>query len=221
MTRQDKWEAKLASLTAPLVPLWEKGIMRIAGIDEAGRGPLAGPVVAACVIMPKEPLILGIDESKKLSETRRRELCAEILASALDFGIGIVDVETIEKINILESARLAFQRSLEALREVPQCVFTDAMKIYAKCPVISSVKADSRIYTVAAASIVAKETRDGIMREYDRIYPAYGFRKHKGYGTKAHREAIIREGPCPIHRRSFLKKLLSEQQEGKESPQGR
>lgn len=220
MTREEARQKRLAELTRPLLPLWDKGIMRIAGLDEAGRGPLAGPVVAACVIMPQAPLIAGIDDSKKLSSNRRAQLKEEILTYALDYGIGVVSVETVERINILESTRLAFQKSLAALHEPPEFVFTDAMQIAVTCPLIAQPHADSENYTVAAASILAKEVRDAIMRRYDTLYPAYGFAKHKGYGTKAHREAILREGPCPIHRRSFLKKLLGDGQGGKEGPRG-
>lgn len=221
MTREEKYRERLQILTGPLAPLWKRGLTRIAGLDEAGRGPLAGPVVAACVVLPPAPLIMGIDDSKKLSEKRRGQLCEEILAAATDYCVTIIDVGTIEQINILESTRLAFQRSLDGLARPPEHVFTDAMKISCSCPLSSMIHADARVYTVAAASIVAKETRDRIMRSYGRVYPAYGFAQHKGYGTAAHREAIVQNGPCPVHRPTFLRKLLGEPPEAPARPEER
>lgn len=210
MSRLEKLRERQQELTARERALWAQGIVRIAGLDEAGRGPLAGPVVAACVIMPADHLVLGVDDSKKLSERRREQLALEIRAAALAVSVGVVDVGTIEEINILESTRLAFQLCLRNLPVEPQYVFTDAMPVVCGCPHESLVRADAQVYAVAAASIVAKTTRDAIMRELDEVYPQYGFARHKGYGTAAHRDAIRRYGPCPEHRRSFLRKLLSE-----------
>ena len=209
MTLREKRAARLTELTAIERPLREDGFKRIAGLDEAGRGPLAGPVVAACVIMPPDPLIVGVDDSKKLSERRREELAQRIRSAALAYCIAVVDVATIEEINILESARRAFQQSLEGMPVVPDYIFTDAMDIATSVPHCALTGADARVYTVAAASILAKTARDAIMRDLDRQFPGYGFAQHKGYGTAAHREAILRLGPCPAHRRSFLKKLLN------------
>lgn len=210
MTRREKMLARQAELTAYERPLWEQGFRWIAGLDEAGRGPLAGPVVAACVVPDPGKLILGVDDSKKLSEKRREELAAEIREAAAAVSVAVVAVETIEEINILASARLAFQMCLEKLDIAPQYVFTDAMDVVCRCPHEALTRADAKVYSVAAASIIAKTARDAIMRELDEIYPQYGFARHKGYGTKAHREAILRFGPCPVHRRSFLRKLLSQ-----------
>jgi ribonuclease HII len=187
---------------------WEKGEYLIAGVDEAGRGPLAGPVVAACVIMPSDDLILGINDSKKISEKRREALYDEILQKAVDYSVGIVDHKTIDEINILNAARLAFQKALEGLKIDPEYIYTDAMEIQADVPVTALIKGDAKVYTIAAASIVAKVTRDRIMREYDRVYPQYLFAKHKGYGTKEHYEAIRNYGISEIHRKTFLKKIL-------------
>lgn len=186
----------------------KKGLV-IAGADEAGRGPLAGPVVAAAVVMPVDEWIEGVNDSKKIAEKKRERLYEEITSRAVSFGVGIVDVEEIERINILEAARKAFEIALEGLSVQPAHIFTDAMKIHSSVPYTPLIKGDATVYSIAAASIIAKVTRDRIMLEYDKIYPEYGFAKHKGYGTKAHREAILANGPCEIHRMSFLRKLLS------------
>lgn len=208
MKREERLARRLTEITALEVPLWDQGLRLVAGADEAGRGPLAGPVVAACVIMPHDNLLLGVDDSKKLTEKRREELYEQIRAVAMHVGVGIVDSRTIDAINILEAARLAFSQSVADLGVTPELLFTDSMHIDVDCPLRSMVKADQNVYNVAAASIVAKVTRDRIMRKYDEEYPQYGFAAHKGYGTKAHREAILAHGPTPIHRRTFLKKLL-------------
>ncbi|MBD5560869.1 MAG: ribonuclease HII [Clostridia bacterium] len=210
MRREERLAARRQELLGREQELWNSGVRFVAGLDEAGRGPLAGPVVAACVIMTPENLPLGVDDSKRLSEKRREETAARIREAALDISVGIVDVETIEKINILESARQAFQICLDKLTLRPQYVFTDAMNIECDCPHEAIVRADTLVYSVAAASIIAKTTRDSIMRELDAAYPQYGFARHKGYGTEAHRQAIQRLGPCPAHRKSFLRKILAE-----------
>ena len=175
----------------------------IAGMDEVGRGPLAGNVVTACVVMPEDPPILWIDDSKKLSETRREKVCNEIMEHALYVGIGEVTPEEIDRINILEATRKAMR---EAASQVPAEVFLiDAVtKLGLNGREIPVIKGDASSYSIAAASIIAKVTRDRQMIEMDRLYPEYGFARNKGYGTKEHIEALKRIGPCPIHRRSFI-----------------
>lgn len=175
----------------------------IAGMDEVGRGPLAGNVVTACVVMPEDPPILWIDDSKKLSETRREKVFAEIMEHALYVGIGEVTPEEIDRINILEATKKAMR---EAASQVPAEVFLiDAVTgLGLNGREIPVIKGDASSYSIAAASIIAKVTRDRQMIEMDRIYPEYGFARNKGYGTKEHIEALKRIGPCPIHRRSFI-----------------
>ena len=175
----------------------------IAGMDEVGRGPLAGNVVTACVVMPEDPPILWIDDSKKLSETRREKVFNEIMEHALYVGIGEVTPEEIDRINILEATRKAMR---EAASQVPAEVFLiDAVtKLGLNGREIPVIKGDASSYSIAAASIIAKVTRDRQMIEMDRLYPEYGFARNKGYGTKKHIEALKRIGPCPIHRRSFI-----------------
>ena len=188
--------------------LHRQGYVNVAGVDEVGRGPLAGPVVAAAVIMLHDFDVLGIDDSKKLSEKRREELYEIITEKAVAWGIGMADHETIDEINILQAAKLAMKRALAELEDVDYITF-DAMKIEdIDIPQESVIKGDSKILAIAAASIVAKVTRDRMMTEYAKQYPGYGFEKNKGYGTKAHYEGISEHGICPIHRRSFLKKVL-------------
>ena len=205
--REDAWREKLQIMTSYERSHWETGDM-VAGIDEAGRGPLAGPVVAACVIMPPDDLILGIDDSKKVSEKRREALYDIILKKAVDYSVSIVDNHTIDEINILNAARKAFEGALSSLKVRPHHVYTDPMDIETDIPYTPLIKGDARVYTIAAASIVAKVTRDRIMQEYDRQYPEYLFAKHKGYGTKAHYDAIRTYGILDIHRKTFLRKLL-------------
>ena len=188
--------------------LHRQGYVNVAGVDEVGRGPLAGPVVAAAVILPHDFDVLGIDDSKKLSEKRREELYEIITEKAVAWGIGMADHATIDEINILQAAKLAMKRALAELEDVDYITF-DAMKIEdIDIPQESVIKGDSKILAIAAASIVAKVTRDRMMTEYAKQYPGYGFEKNKGYGTKAHYEGISEHGICPIHRRSFLKKVL-------------
>ena len=182
---------------------YKNGGLVVAGMDEVGRGPLAGSVVTACVVMPEEPVIPWIDDSKKLSETRREKVFAEIMDHALYVGIGEVTPEEIDRINILEATKKAMR---EAASRVPAEVFLiDAVTgLGLNGKEISVIKGDASSYSIAAASIIAKVTRDRQMIEMDRIYPEYGFARNKGYGTKEHIEALKRIGPCPIHRRSFI-----------------
>jgi ribonuclease HII len=183
---------------------WKTGLTRVAGLDEAGRGPLAGPVVAAAVIMDPARRVRGVRDSKVLSPERRLELFEEIRARALGVGIGIVDHETIDRVNILEATRLAMRRALDALVPAPDLVITDFVALRdLPCPQRNLVDGDARCATVAAASIVAKVTRDRLMHEADRQFPQYGFARHKGYATPDHLAALDRHGPCPLHRRTF------------------
>lgn len=187
-----------------------KGINLIAGIDEAGRGPLAGPVVAAAVILPKHALIEGVNDSKKISEKKREKLYDDIINTAVAWGVGIVDNNVIDEINILNATRLAMHNAIEELAIKPEFILIDAEKKVDtdNIPYLPIVKGDALSISIAAASIVAKVTRDRMMREYDKMFPAYGFEKHKGYGTKMHTDAIKENGICMIHRKSFLKNIV-------------
>lgn len=177
----------------------------IAGMDEAGRGPLAGPVVAAAVILDPSKEILYINDSKKLSEKKREELCPEILEKALAVGVGIVSPERIDEINILQATYEAMRQAAAGLSLAPGLMLVDAVKVPGlEIPQLPIIKGDAKSLSIAAASIVAKVTRDRLMQEYDAVYPEYGFAGHKGYGTAAHIEALKKYGPCPIHRRSFI-----------------
>lgn len=181
---------------------------QIAGADEAGRGPLAGPVVAAAVILPTEHPIEGVADSKKLSEKKRGLLYERITQEALAWGVGMASVEEIERLNILNAARLAFQRAVAGLSIRPAKVYADQItNLELNVPWEAIVKGDAKVYSIAAASIVAKETRDRLMRAYAEEFPGYGFERHKGYGTKAHFAALQALGLCPIHRRSFLRSM--------------
>ncbi len=186
-----------------------QGFRLLGGIDEAGRGPLAGPVTAACVILPAEGPFPRANDSKKLTEKAREELYCQITDMALAFGVGMVDSETIDRINILSATHLAMRQAIEACAMEPDIVMVDHLTIreYSgrQFPLTHG---DALSVTIGAASIVAKVTRDRLMRQMAERYPEYGFDKHKGYGTKAHYEAIERYGLTPIHRRSFLKKYL-------------
>ena len=186
-----------------------KGFKMIGGIDEAGRGPLAGPVVAACCILDPEVKILGLDDSKKLSEKKREELFGEIKEKAKAYAICAVSPEEIDEINILEATKKAMQ---EAAAQVPANVFLiDAVKdLGLRGKEIAIIKGDATSYAIAAASIVAKVTRDREMRIMAERYPQYGFMRNKGYGTKEHIEALKKYGPCPIHRRSFIGHFVGE-----------
>ena len=182
---------------------YRAGGLVVAGMDEVGRGPLAGNVVTACVVMPPEPLILWIDDSKKLSESRREKVFGEIMDAALYVGIGQVSPREIDDINILQATRKAMRMAAE---QVPADVFLiDAVTgLGLKGREVPIIKGDANSYSIAAASIVAKVIRDRQMRELDALYPEYGFARNKGYGTKEHTEALRKYGPCPEHRRTFI-----------------
>ncbi|MCI7085694.1 MAG: ribonuclease HII [bacterium] len=186
------------------------GYTNICGVDEAGRGPLAGPVCAAAVILPRNHIIEDVNDSKKLSEKKREILFDVIKNQALSYSIAFATVEEIENLNILEATMLAMKRAVKGLNITPDFVMVDGNK----CPEIdikceSIVKGDANSMSIAAASILAKVSRDRLCYEYAKQYPQYSFDKHKGYGTKLHIEMIRKYGPCPIHRKSFLKKILS------------
>ena len=184
--------------------LLAQGATLIGGMDEAGRGPLAGPVVAAAVIMPLDEIIEGVDDSKQVSEKKREKLYDEIIARAVAYKIVAVDENVIDEINILNATKRAMTECVAGLSVRPDIVLVDAVKLALDVPTKAIIKGDALSYSIAAASILAKVYRDRLMREYDKIYPAYGFAKHKGYGTKDHIEAIRTVGPCPIHRRTFI-----------------
>ncbi len=180
----------------------------ICGVDEAGRGPLAGPVCAAAVILPKGLVIPGLNDSKKLSDKRRRELFPIIQHEAVSFGIAFASQEEIDEINILQATFLAMRRAMEQLNPQPEFALIDGNReTDFGVPCKTVIKGDSLSANIAAASVLAKVTRDNWMMEAAEKYPGYGFEIHKGYGTKAHYAALEKLGPCPIHRRSFLKKL--------------
>lgn len=182
----------------------------ICGIDEAGRGPLAGPVVVASVIMPRESMIEGVNDSKKVSEKKREELYDQIIEEAVAYGVGIIDEKQIDDINILNATKLGLTTSLKELQIKPDLILVDALNKIDTLgiPYKSIIKGDALCYSISCASIIAKVTRDRIMRQWDEVYPMYGFEKHKGYGTAAHIQAIKEYGLCPIHRRSFTKNFV-------------
>jgi ribonuclease HII len=183
---------------------WRRGISRLAGVDEAGRGPLAGPVVAAAVVLAPGARIAGVDDSKRLLPEERQRLFDLIQERAVGVGVGIVDHLTIDRINILQATRLAMGQALGALGMEPELVLTDFVTVPGlRCPQRNLVEGDRRSASVAAASIIAKVTRDRIMEEADREYPMYGFGRHKGYATPEHRIALEQHGPCALHRRTF------------------
>ena len=180
----------------------------ICGIDEVGRGPLAGPVVAAAVILPKDSQILYLNDSKKLSEKKREELYDVIMAEAVAVGIGMASPERIDEINILQATYEAMRQAIGSLKVKPAVLLNDAVTIpEVEIPQIPIIKGDAKSVSIAAASIIAKVTRDRMMVEYDRIYPGYDLASNKGYGTKVHMEALKTIGPCEIHRRSFIKNI--------------
>ena len=189
----------------------DKGFELIGGIDEAGRGPLFGPVVAACVVLPKGCLIEGVNDSKKLSEKKREALFDEIKEKAVAWGVGIVDNNVIDEINILEATRKAMHEAVCNLQVKPDYIFIDAEKHVDTCgiPYLPIVKGDALSINISCASIIAKVTRDRMIDELSKTYPQYGLEKHKGYGTKEHIEAIKKYGLTPLHRKSFCGKFVN------------
>ncbi|MEL7609827.1 MAG: ribonuclease HII [Bacillota bacterium] len=190
---------------------WKNGAV-IAGMDEVGRGPLAGPVVVAAVILPPQPLIHGVKDSKLIaSETRREELAARIREQAIAVGIGVVPREIIDEINILQATRRAFCMAFENLPVKPDHALVDALKdLGLSACEHALIHGDALSYLIGAASIVAKVHRDRMMREYHAFYPQYGFERNKGYGTAEHIAALREYGPCPLHRKTFIKKILED-----------
>ena len=188
--------------------LHEKGLSLICGVDEAGRGPLSGPVVAGAVILPDGLVIEGLNDSKKLTEKKREQLYDIITEKALCWAVGMADEREIDEINILQATYCAMRRAVEGLSMVADYVLVDGNRDPGLgLPTTTLVGGDGKAACIAAASVLAKVTRDRLMVEYDEEYPAYGFAKHKGYGSKAHYIALLEEGPCPIHRMTFLKNL--------------
>ncbi len=184
--------------------LWARGVELVAGVDEAGMSPLAGPVAAAAVILPQDARIEGIDDSKRLDRSERERLAPLIKRAALAWSVAFVEHEEIDRINIYHAGLLAMRRAVEGLRLTPQHLLIDARRIDLEIEQQCIVKGDQKCATIAAASILAKTARDALMIELDLRYPGYGFARHKGYPVKAHYEALRRLGPCPVHRRSFL-----------------
>ena len=182
---------------------YQEGANFIAGVDEVGRGPLAGPVVAAAVILPKNIEDLGFDDSKKLSASKREEIYRLIQEKAIAIGIGIVDADIIDQVNIYQASRLAMQQAVSELKIQPDYLLIDAMKIDVNTPQIGIIKGDAKSISIAAASIVAKQVRDQMMQEFDELYPGYDFSNNAGYGTPKHLEGLKSKGICPIHRKTF------------------
>lgn len=207
---KEKEEARLIKLKEMEKEFLDKGIKYIAGIDEAGRGPLAGPVVVASVILDPNSMIEGINDSKKISENKREKLYDVITQEAISYGVGIVYQDEIDEINILQATKKGLTMAIQQMEIKPNIILVDALNEIDTLgiPYQSIIKGDAKCYSIAAASIIAKVTRDRIMREWDKIYPQYGFASHKGYGTAKHIAAIKEYGPCPLHRRTFIKHFI-------------
>ena len=208
--QQEKLEKELARLKA--MSVYEEqyaSCSYICGIDEVGRGPLAGPVVAGAVILPKDHTILYLNDSKKLSEKKRELLYDEIMEHAVATGIGMVGPARIDEINILQATYEAMRMAIENLQVKPDVLLNDAVTIpEVEIPQVPIIKGDAKSISIAAASIIAKVTRDRLMKEYDQVIPGYDFAGNKGYGTKAHLEGLRRLGPTPIHRRTFIRNYI-------------
>lgn len=204
--KHDKEIERLENMLVYEKKAYEEGYQFIAGVDEAGRGPLAGPVVAAAVILPQGVVIEGVNDSKKLSEAQRERLFDEIKEKALAYGIAAIDEKCIDEINILNATKRAMAQAISMLKPAPDCILLDAVKLEnLKTNQVPIIKGDSLSLSIAAASILAKVTRDRMLMELDSHYPEYGFASHKGYGTAQHISAIKKFGICPIHRLSFVK----------------
>lgn len=208
---KEKEEIRLQKLKEIENKIYKTGMKRICGIDEAGRGPLAGPVVVASVIMPEDSMIEGVNDSKKVSEKKREKIYELIIEEAISYGVGIIWQDEIDEINILQATKKGLTQALSEMKIKPEIILVDALNNINTLgiPYQSIIKGDAKAYSISAASIIAKVTRDRIMRKYDEIYPQYGFEKHKGYGTLMHREAIQEYGLCPLHRRSFVKNIIN------------
>ena len=200
---KEKEQLRLQELKKIEEDIYSQGTNYICGIDEAGRGPLAGPVVVASVIMPKDSMIEGVNDSKKVSEKKREMLYDKIIEEAISYSVGIVDQKEIDRVNILNATK-------EGLKTKPDIILVDALTGIDTCgiPYMPIIKGDAKCYSIAAASIIAKVTRDRIMRQWHEVYPEYNFIQHKGYGTAAHIAAIKEYGLCPLHRLSFVKNII-------------
>jgi len=207
---KEKELGRLTNLKAYEKQLHEKGFKNICGIDEAGRGPLAGPVVIASVIMPEDSMIEGVNDSKKVSEKKRELLYDKILEEAITYSVAIIGQDEIDNINILNATKKGLTMSLKELTVKPDLILVDALEHIDTLgiPYEAIIKGDAKAYSISAASIIAKVTRDRIMREWANIYPEYGFEVHKGYGTAKHIAAIKEHGICQIHRKSFTKNFI-------------
>lgn len=190
--------------------LLEKGHSLICGIDEAGRGPLAGPVMIGAAIMDMDYIIPEVNDSKKLTEKKREELYDEVVAAAIGYKTIAIDIDVIDDINILNATKMGMKKAVDNLFPLPDILLIDAVKENFNMPSISIIHGDALSYSIASASILAKVERDRIMRDYAKIYPEYGFEQHKGYATKLHIEMLKKYGPCPIHRKSFIKNFIGE-----------
>ena len=201
---------RLKNLKKDEESLYSSKIKYICGIDEAGRGPLAGPVVVGAVILPVDSLIEGVNDSKKISEKKRERVFEEIVSTAISYSTGIVDQRTIDEINILNATKLAVKKAIERLEIKPDLILVDALTGIETfgIPYKSIIKGDAKEYSIAAASIIAKVTRDRMMLEWDKVFPEYGFAKHKGYGTASHIQALKENGPCMLHRKTFIKNFI-------------
>lgn len=208
---KEKEEQRLIELKKIDKEFFDMGMKYVCGIDEAGRGPLAGPVVVASVIMPQDSMIEGINDSKKVSESKREKLYEIIIEQAISYGVGIICQEEIDEINILQATKKGLTESLKHLEVQPNVILVDALTGIdtLQIPYKSIIKGDAKSYSIATASIIAKVTRDRIMREWDKVYPEYGFAGHKGYGTAKHIEAIKKFGLSPIHRKTFCKNFMN------------
>lgn len=208
---KEKEIERLNNLKKEELSLYNENVKYICGIDEAGRGPLAGPVVVGAVILPVDSLIEGVNDSKKVSEKKREKVFEEIISQAISYSVGIVDQNEIDRINILNATKAGLTEAVRTLKVKPELILVDALTNIDTCgvPYQSIIKGDAKSYSIAAASIIAKVTRDRIMREWDKVYPQYGFEKHKGYGTAAHISAIKENGLCPLHRLSFVKNIIN------------
>jgi len=212
--KEEHLKEKLIQMKIYENELYEKGICIVAGVDEVGRGPLAGPVVAACVVLPENFSVLGIDDSKKVPEKKREALYSEIIKEALAFGVGIVDNKIIDEINILEATKLAMKIAInEVNRKLEgklEHILIDALTLKnVAIPQTGIIKGDTKSVSIAAASIVAKVIRDNMMRDFHLEYPFYAFDRNKGYGTLLHYEGLKKEGYCDIHRKTFIKQYLT------------
>lgn len=207
---KEKEEQRLTKLKQIDKEFFDMGMNYVCGIDEAGRGPLAGPVVVASVIMPKDSMLEWVNDSKKVTEKRREILYEKILEEAISYGIAVIDQEEIDDINILQATKKGLTQAVTSMKVKPDVILVDALTGIDTLgiPYKSIIKGDANSYSIAAASILAKVTRDRIMREWDKVYPEYGFQGHKGYGTAKHIQAIRENGLCPIHRKTFTKNFV-------------